>query len=498
MANTAKNILLVEDEAIIAMNTARMLEERGYTVEHAIDGKSALARVAAAPETIDLLLMDINLGEGITGSETAREILRSREIPIVFLSSHTEKSIVESTEEISSYGYVVKNSGITVLDASIRMAFRLFEARKSIHAKNMAFEATNEQLRVTLEELTTAYGKLELSEDKFLKAFRMNPDSIIICRLSDGVVIDANEGATTTTGYTREEAINRSTIPGDLGLWARSEDRQRMIRELRETGEVNGLEAEFRRKDGSIFAGVISAKVIEIEGEECILSFTRDITEQKRMERALRESDESLRRLVDGKETLMKELQHRVKNNFNVVTSLLNLEEAKCSDDEARGVLSKAVARVRLILAIYERLYLSEDLASVDLSVYIEDLANSIFTTYNLDPERVSLRIRADRVRLDTKRSVPLGLILNELISNALKYAYPVGRRGELRVELKLRGSEISLEVSDDGSGIPDEYLSPGSPSMGMTLVRMLARQIGAAISIDNKGGTRVRLSFEA
>jgi two-component sensor histidine kinase len=99
---------------------------------------------------------------------------------------------------------------------------------------------------------------------------------------------------------------------------------------------------------------------------------------------------------------------------------------------------------------------------------------------------------------LDTKRSVPLGLILNELISNALKYAYPVGRRGELRVELKLRGSEISLEVSDDGSGIPDEYLSPGSLSMGMTLVRMLARQIGAAISIDNKGGTRVRLSFEA
>jgi PAS domain S-box-containing protein len=798
MGEGTRNILLVEDEAVLAMATVRQLRERGYSVEHAFDGESALARATADPGSIDLILMDINLGEGMSGPEAAREILESREIPIVFLSSHTEKSIVESTEEISSYGYVSKNSGITMLDASIKMAFRLFEARKSIHAKNMAFEATNEELRVTIEELTAVNQRLAISEDKFIKAFRMNPDSLIISRISDGAVIDANEGAMAATGYTKEEAINRSTIPGDLGLWARTEDRDRMTRELREYGKVIGFEAEFRRKDGRKFIGLMSARVIEIEGEKCLLSITRDITERKQAEekvaklnrtravvseamqlivretdvrsilegacriavekgkfymawiglvdevdhvirpfasagavdgyldgisipvpdspmgrgptgRAVREdqisvcadirtdervspwrdralargyrssagfplhtgskvvgvfsvfsdepgffseeevsllaqlaldisfaldslkkeelrgesekklresearfrtvfelapvgmsmtgpdgrlvevnkafcemlgrsaselvslpygtithpddigrSDECvqaclsgkvagarlvkryihreghpiwadvsiallrdergepaifithmlditenkrfedrLQRLVAEKDTLMKELQHRVKNNLGVVASLLNLEEGKCLDESARNALSNAIARVSSISAIYERLYLSEDLASVDLALYVEDLVLSIFASYNLDPKRIALRIRTDRILLDSKRSVPLGLILNEVISNALKYAYPSDKSGEVRVELRRREGAISLEVSDDGSGIPDEFLAPGSPSMGMTLVRMLAQQIGAAISIDNKYGTRVRLSFE-
>ena len=129
-------MLLVEDEAILAMGTASILGRRGYSVDHVFTGESALARMAEAPEGIDLILMDINLGRGDDRHRgRLEEILSRREIPIVFLSSHTEESIVESTEEISSYGYVVKNSGITVLDASIRMAFRLFEARMSVNAQ---------------------------------------------------------------------------------------------------------------------------------------------------------------------------------------------------------------------------------------------------------------------------------------------------------------------------------------------------------------------------
>jgi two-component sensor histidine kinase len=214
-----------------------------------------------------------------------------------------------------------------------------------------------------------------------------------------------------------------------------------------------------------------------------------DITERKNAE-------ERLQRLIVEKDMLMKELQHRVKNNLGVVTSLLDLEEAKCSDESARRVLSNAIARVRSISAIYERLYLSEDLANVDLSLYIEDLARSLFSTYNLDSERVFLRIRVDRILLDTKRSVPLGLVLNELLSNALKYAYPAGKGGEVRVELTLDKGSISLEISDDGAGIPDEYLSPENDSMGMTLVRMLVQQLGGALSIENRGGTRVKIKF--
>ncbi len=127
----------------------------------------------------------------------------------------------------------------------------------------------------------------------------------------------------------------------------------------------------------------------------------------------------------------MKELQHRVKNNLNVVTSLLELEDKKSLDSKAGMVLEDAIARIKSISAIYERLYLSEDLASVDLAAYVQDLAASLFSTYSLDLARVSLRVHADHVFLDTRRSVPLGLILNELLSNALKYAYPAPARGE-------------------------------------------------------------------
>jgi PAS domain S-box-containing protein len=292
---TGGRILLVEDESIIAMDTCFMLRERGYSVEHVLTGEAALERIGSDPGSVDLILMDINLGKGMSGPEAAREILASREIPVVFLSSHTEPAIVESTEAVSSYGYVVKNSGITVLDASIKMAFRLFEARKSINVKNMAIEASNETLRITVEELTESNRRLALSEDKFQKAFRSSPDSININRLEDGAYIDINQGFTAITGYTREDVIGRSSLPGDLGIWVRAEDRAELVAALRESGEMQGLEAQFRRKDGSVLTGLMSARLIEIEGQTCLLSVTRDITERKEAENRLLESESRFR-----------------------------------------------------------------------------------------------------------------------------------------------------------------------------------------------------------
>lgn len=125
-----KTILLVEDEAIIALSEARQLESAGYSVIHAPTGEQAIAIVRDAPGKVDLTLMDLDLGEGIDGTVAAREILHNHEIPVVFLSSHMEPEIVKKTESITNYGYVVKSSTFTVLDASIKMAFRLFEEKK--------------------------------------------------------------------------------------------------------------------------------------------------------------------------------------------------------------------------------------------------------------------------------------------------------------------------------------------------------------------------------
>ena len=140
---TGKTILLVEDEVIIAMTERAMLEKHGYTVRVANTGEKAV-EMAMAHKDIDLILMDINLGPGIDGTEAATMILEERDIPLAFLSSHTEREVVEKTEGITSYGYIVKNSGDTVLLASMLMAFRLHEAHKNIQAQRMDIEAAYE------------------------------------------------------------------------------------------------------------------------------------------------------------------------------------------------------------------------------------------------------------------------------------------------------------------------------------------------------------------
>ncbi len=157
---TQKTILLVEDEVLIALMETQQLESEGYHVIHALSGEEAIERLCVQKEAAGLVLMDIDLGEGMDGTETAREILKTQDLPLVFLSSHMEKEIVERTEKITSYGYVVKNLNITVLDASIKMAFKLFNAHLSIQNQKMDMEAAYEEMQTANEELLRAQSDL--------------------------------------------------------------------------------------------------------------------------------------------------------------------------------------------------------------------------------------------------------------------------------------------------------------------------------------------------
>ncbi|TVR85431.1 MAG: response regulator [Spirochaetaceae bacterium] len=151
-----KTVLLVEDEVLIAMAEKQELSVRGYSVEHLRTGEAAVAHALNTDSRPDLILMDIDLGEGIDGTEAARQILNEIEIPVVFLSSHTEQEVVEKTEKITSYGYVVKNSGITLLDASIKMAFKLFEARMQERQHEAALLHSRDLMRYVIEHNRSA------------------------------------------------------------------------------------------------------------------------------------------------------------------------------------------------------------------------------------------------------------------------------------------------------------------------------------------------------
>ncbi len=151
----------------------------------------------------------------------------------------------------------------------------------------------------TLKTRDALEARLRLTAEEFTKAFHLSPDAVNINRLADGVYLAVNDGFTTITGYTPAEVVGRSSLPGGLGIWIHREDRDRLVAGLKEQGEVNGFEAEFRIKNGNVRAGLISAKVIHFDDEPCIFSVTRDITERNRTDQALRRSEEAYRHLIE-------------------------------------------------------------------------------------------------------------------------------------------------------------------------------------------------------
>ncbi|TGL53140.1 response regulator [Leptospira kemamanensis] len=194
-----KSILLVEDEAILALYEKNQLEQGGYQVTHVTNGENAINLILKEEYPFDLILMDIDLGKGLDGTETATQILNHREIPIVFLSSHTEREIVKKTESITSYGYVVKNSGFTVLDASIKMAFKLFEANELTKSK-----------KEHLETVLHSIGDGVIATDKEGKITRINPvaEKLTGWTHEDGIGLEINRVFNIINVKTRQKVEN--------------------------------------------------------------------------------------------------------------------------------------------------------------------------------------------------------------------------------------------------------------------------------------------------
>ncbi|MEI6876962.1 MAG: histidine kinase dimerization/phosphoacceptor domain -containing protein, partial [Spirochaetota bacterium] len=204
-------------------------------------------------------------------------------------------------------------------------------------------------------------------------------------------------------------------------------------------------------------------------GEHRILFIAKDVSESHRSEEI------STKALVE-KDLMMKELQHRVKNSLAIVSSLLSLKKDSLRDKPSIEVFRSTQARIRSIGGLYEELYRSSENDKVDFRLYIEHLAGSIMETYGAESENIKLVSELDEVHLDTRRAISLGLIVNELITNSIKYAY-VGRTcGEIGITLSQLGSYIILSVSDHGVGMPEGFDTRDSPGLGLALVRSFSQ----------------------
>lgn len=219
--------------------------------------------------------------------------------------------------------------------------------------------------------------------------------------------------------------------------------------------------------------------------------------------RALGEQKEAIRKQADAlevqnseKEVLLREIHHRVKNNLQIISSLLNIQSRKVQDASAQEALKEGRARVKSMALIHQKLYSKTDLANIPFSEYITDLCRSLMQTYG-DPERIQSKLDLEDIALDVDTSIPLGLILNELITNALKYAFPDQATGTISISLQRLNEGICLTVADDGIGLPEGFESGKNGSFGLQLVRSFASKLNGELSFISDAGTRVSLTFE-
>ena len=319
---------------------------------------------------------------------------------------------------------------------------------------------------------------LLVSEEKFATVFRDAPMGMAIRDSETGRYLDSNDQCLALTGYDRDEVIGRT--PKEIGFWMDDPDLHGNQGQVAAKDGVNEREMRLRQKSGRIITCSQSTHAIQLGGRSCSLSITLDITARKQAEEALRAS-------LQEKEALLKEVHHRVKNNLQVVTSLLRLESGRSAQPDTKSVLGDMQGRIRSMALLHESLYRAGTFAAVDLGTYLRQIATQGFRTLVTTPGTIQLKLDLASLAVELDQAMPCGLLVNELVTNSLKHGFPGGRTGEVRVELLAidggpRG--VSLRVSDTGVGLPADFEAKRDHSLGLQLVADLTRQLGGKLEI--------------
>jgi PAS domain S-box-containing protein len=280
---------------------------------------------------------------------------------------------------------------------------------------------------------------------------------------------------------------------------------EREYNEAIATGKTKFLENHRERQGGEVTYHDLSvyptANGIEV--------FSRDVTERKRAEEALRKAHDELelrvqdrtarlKESLEEKEIMLREIHHRVKNNMQVISGLLILQEEYSNDEKISEMIKESQNRIASMALIHEKLYRSESLSKIDFKEYIDDLVSGLFESYGFTESRIGLKANAENIFMGIDIAIPVGLIINELVSNSLKHAFPEGKKGEIEISLSSIGEYmIELLVQDNGVGIPEGVDFRNTESLGLHIVNILVEnQLHGEITMNNDNGTEFRIRF--
>ena len=302
-----------------------------------------------------------------------------------------------------------------------------------------------------------------------------------------GHLLEVNQAYCQVSGYSERELLSKSIT--DLEAVERREHTLTHIEKVMTLGE-DRFETRHLRKDGSSFEVEISVQYKHEEGDS-LIAFLRDITGR-------RQAEEHIRKSLAEKEILLRELHHRTKNNMGIIIALLNLQEADINDERVRTAFSDVRDRIRSMALVHQKLYEGNDLSHLNLKDYIIDLAGLLTESYLVSPAGMSVTTDMQDVFVLIDTAIPCGLILNELMTNALKYAFPGGRPGEIKVHLRrLEDGEIQLGVADSGIGLPPGFDIKKDGHMGLqTIVSLGEQQLNGKVRFDTSNGLACEILF--
>ena len=330
---------------------------------------------------------------------------------------------------------------------------------------------------------------LQKSEGRFRAVAESNVDGIIITDVN-GKILFSNHNLETIFGYSKEEIIGKQLtvmIPNRYKKGHLNGLEKLKIGENSGRGTI--LETYGLKKDGTELPIEMSLSVYKSGKEIYLSAIIRDVSEREKAEEKIRVS-------LKEKEVLLKEIHHRVKNNLQIISSLLNLQKEYVDDDKALNVLLESQNRVKSMAMIHENLYQSNNLSHIKFDNYIQKLVSTLFYSYN-NKNQIKSIIDLEDINLNIDTAIPCGLIINELISNSLKHAFNDEKNGEIGISVKKINNKYELIIYDNGTGFPKEIDFKNTNSLGLKLVNSLVNQIDGQIIIDKNQGTKFKINFK-
>jgi PAS domain S-box-containing protein len=456
-APASKRVLLVDDDPSTLELMRRTLQRVGYVVEVATGVEEGLAALRGNPSTEYLaLLLDYTLPDGEPWALADAARARVPEVPVIFVTGMSNEGLIIEALRRGFVDYVQKTSGFwNELPAVMERLARLSLVKSQRDETNALMSAIVEH----------------------------SSDLVAVCR-GEGELAYVSPAGLTLLGREPQELLGRSwtelVIP---------EDRDALLSLLAGAGKSPVPKATLRccRKDGSL--AWVEARVALLKGassaQPIIVLTLHDVTKQREHEQRIESS-------LKEKEVLLGEIHHRVKNNLQVVQSLLRMSVRPLPPGKERAAAESTIQRIHAMALVHERLYRTKDVASLSLSDYLRDLFNGVVASNSAPSGQIQLRLETEEIALSLDHAIPFGLLANELISNCFKHGFPNGRRGTVEFSIQRVEGVVHMAVSDNGAGLPQHFDSDAGPSMGLKLAASLAHQLGGSLRFTNGNGCRV------